>query len=156
MSQPLVMKNQFGEESINRVLPVGGVNMVPLGGDLVLISAAGVPTSGGSGTGVNVAGKGSLYVNISTGLGYQQQGLISAPSWVLIESGNSSVIAATLTGLSAASGVLSASDSILQGFNKLAGNVAAHQANSTAPDVATLVTDFNALLAKLQAAHMMA
>lgn len=33
---------------------------------------------------------------------------------------------------------------------------AAHQANSTAPDVATLVTDFNALLAKLQAAGLMA
>jgi hypothetical protein len=34
--------------------------------------------------------------------------------------------------------------------------VAAHQANSVAADVATLVTDFNALLAKLQAAGLMA
>lgn len=33
---------------------------------------------------------------------------------------------------------------------------AAAQANSTAPDVATLVTDFNALLAKLRTAGLMA
>ena len=33
---------------------------------------------------------------------------------------------------------------------------AAHQANSTATDVAGLVADFNALLAKLQAAGLMA
>lgn len=33
---------------------------------------------------------------------------------------------------------------------------AAHQADSAAADVATLVTDFNALLAKLQAAGLMA
>jgi hypothetical protein len=33
--------------------------------------------------------------------------------------------------------------------------VAATQANSTAADVATLVTDFNALLAKLKAAGLM-
>lgn len=37
----------------------------------------------------------------------------------------------------------------------LAVSQAAHQADSTAPDVATLVTDFNALLAKLQAAGLM-
>ena len=34
-------------------------------------------------------------------------------------------------------------------------NVAAHQANSVAADVATIVSDFNALLAKLQAAGLM-
>lgn len=34
--------------------------------------------------------------------------------------------------------------------------VAAHQANSAAADIATMVTDFNALLAKLQAAGLMA
>ncbi|KWH03694.1 hypothetical protein WT58_23970 [Burkholderia territorii] len=33
---------------------------------------------------------------------------------------------------------------------------AATQANSTAPDIATMVTDFNALLAKLKAAGIMA
>lgn len=33
---------------------------------------------------------------------------------------------------------------------------AAHQANSAAADIATMVTDFNALLAKLQAAGLMA
>lgn len=61
-----------------------------------------------------------------------------------------------LTGFSAAPGTLSASDNVLQGLQKLAGNVAAHQANSTAVDVAGLVVDFNALLAKLQTAHLMA
>ena len=35
-------------------------------------------------------------------------------------------------------------------------NQAAAQADSTAPDVATLVSDFNALLAKLRAANLMA
>lgn len=60
-----------------------------------------------------------------------------------------------LTGFTSGGGVVAGTDTVIQGLQKLAGNVAAHQANSTAPDVATLVTDFNALLAKLQAAHLM-
>lgn len=38
----------------------------------------------------------------------------------------------------------------------LVGEVAAYQAASTAPDVATLKTDFNNLLTKLKAAGLMA
>lgn len=41
-------------------------------------------------------------------------------------------------------------------MQNLTGEVVAHQANSTATDVAGLVADFNALLAKLQAAGIMA
>lgn len=41
-------------------------------------------------------------------------------------------------------------------FQQSQAGQAAHQANSAAVDVATLVTDFNALLAKLQAAGLMA
>jgi hypothetical protein len=41
-------------------------------------------------------------------------------------------------------------------LNGTAVTQAADQANSTAADVATLVTDFNSLLAKLKAAGLMA
>lgn len=60
-----------------------------------------------------------------------------------------------LTGFTAGAGTVLATDTVIQGLQKLAGNVAAHQINSTASDVAGLVVDFNALLAKLQAAHLM-
>lgn len=60
-----------------------------------------------------------------------------------------------LTGYSAGAGVCSATDTVIACLQKLGGNVAAHQADSTASDVAGLVADFNALLAKLQAAHLM-
>ena len=60
-----------------------------------------------------------------------------------------------LTGYSAGGGTCAGTDTVIQCLQKLGGNVAAHQANSTAVDVAGLVTDFNALLAKLQAAHLM-
>lgn len=68
---------------------------------------------------------------------------------------NRTVLVNVLTGFTAGAGTLSSTDTVLSGLQKLAGNVAAHQANSTAPDVAALVVDFNALLAKLQAANLM-
>ena len=46
--------------------------------------------------------------------------------------------------------------SAVAAINELAAKVAATQANSTATDAAGLVTDFNALLAKLKAAGLMA
>ncbi len=120
--QPLILTNQFGEESINTIGSPGGVTLMPLGGDLVLMRGTGAPTSGASGTGDNIAGKGSIYVDVATGLWYQQQGAITSPSWVLIESGNAAIIAALLTGFSAGAGTVAGTDTILQGFNKLAGN----------------------------------
>jgi hypothetical protein len=68
---------------------------------------------------------------------------------------NKTVLTNVLTGLSAGTGTISSADTVLSAFNKVAGNVAAHQNDSTATDVAGLVSDFNALLSKLQAAHLM-
>ncbi len=154
MTSKLIIKNQFGEESLNIV----GGSVFPLSssGNIVLMTGATAPTSGASGTGDNIAGKGSLYVAQDTGALYSQQGAITAPSWVILEAGSASVLATALTGLTPAAGTLAASDTVLGAFNKIAGNVAAHQADSVAADTAALVVDFNALLAKLQAANLMA
>ncbi len=208
MSNQLVLKNQYGEESVNQILP-GGTSYLAgfqLGSNVILFSGATAPVDGT--TGDNVAAKGSLYVAIDSGALYQNSGTITSPVWVIVDTGSSAlatvivgyvsgagsisaadtilqainklngnqvlskatadaalpsasftaaaVTGKALTGFSAGAGTLSASDTILEGFNKLAGNVAAHQADSVAGDVAALVADFNALLAKLQAAHLMA
>lgn len=119
--QKLILTNQFGEESINYVTAAA---WFPLAGtDLVIGSGASAPTSGASGTGDDIAGTGSLYVARDTGLLYQQVGLITAPSWVALESG-SSELGQVLTGLVAAAGDVTAADTILTAFNKLAGNFA--------------------------------
>ena len=48
------------------------------------MNAAGVPVDGT--TGDNFAGKGSLYVNISTGILYINTGTITSPTWVVVGS----------------------------------------------------------------------
>jgi len=60
-------------------------------------------------------------------------------------------------------GALDDSDTLLEALGKLEattatkfGTQAAHQANSTAADLTAMKVDFNALLAKLQAAGLMA
>lgn len=45
---------------------------------------SGAPTSGTSGTGVNVAGPGSTYIDKTTGNRYIQIGLITSPTWIQI------------------------------------------------------------------------
>jgi hypothetical protein len=52
--------------------------------DVVFMNAAGVPVDGT--TGDNFAGKGSLYVNISTGILYINTGTITSPTWVVVGS----------------------------------------------------------------------
>ena len=52
--------------------------------DVVVMTAAGAPTSGASGTGDNFAGTGSLYVDVTAGTLYIQTGAITAPNWVVV------------------------------------------------------------------------
>lgn len=96
-----------------------------LSNDVVVFSGATAPVSGASGTGDNFAGKGSFYIALDTGAWYQQTGAITSPTWVIIEAGSASVLATPLTGYVSGAGSVSASDTILQGFNKLNGNAAA-------------------------------
>jgi len=52
--------------------------------DVVFMNAAGVPQNGT--TGANFAGKGSLYVNITTGILYINTGTLVSPTWVVVGS----------------------------------------------------------------------
>lgn len=54
--------------------------------DVVVLVGAGVPSSGASGTGDDVAGKGSLYVDITNGKLYINGGVITSPDWKLVTS----------------------------------------------------------------------
>lgn len=54
--------------------------------DVVFLTGDGAPTSGASGTGDNVAGKGSVYIDITNGKLYVQGGAITAPDWKLVTS----------------------------------------------------------------------
>lgn len=119
--------------------------------DVCIFSGATAPVNGT--TGDNFAGPGSLYIARDTGALYQQTSLITTPVWAILAAG--SPLSTSLTGLSAIAGTISASDTILSAFNKVAGNRAAAQVDSVAADVAALVVDFNALLAKLRTANLM-
>lgn len=214
--QKLVLVNQFGEESINVVegsyLPLPGTTSI------IIMNGATAPVDGT--TGDNIAGKGSIYIAQDTGLMYLQTSLITTPVWTILEAGAASVIATAITGFVSGAGTVGATDTILQAFNKVSGNLqnravianlltgyvsgagtvaatdtilqavnklngnqvlskatadaalpaagftsaaikalasfkASHQADSVAADVAAMVVDFNALLAKLQAAGFM-
>lgn len=118
--QKLVLKNQFGEESINYVqgtyLPLPGTTL-----NLVVFSGASTPVNGGSGTGANVAGKGSLYTARDTGVLYINTGTLSTPTWSSAgTTTNAATIASTLTAFSAGAGTVSSADSILTAIQKLA------------------------------------
>lgn len=52
--------------------------------DVVFLTGAGAPTSGASGTGDNVAGPGSGYIDITNGNWYIQIGAITSPDWKLV------------------------------------------------------------------------
>ncbi len=147
-NQPLVITNQFGEESINQ-LTGAATSWTPLHpeGDICLGTGASAPTSGASGTGDNIAGTGSIYIAQDTGLYYQQTGLITSPTWVAAGSAGAGAL---LTGLSVSAALLASSDTILQGFNKLGAlqngtfvptseNVSAAGAISTTKMVSVLV-----------------
>lgn len=117
----MVLKNQFGETSIN-VLQGSALPLTP-SGNVILLAGATAPVDGT--TGDNIAGKGSLYIAKDTGLLYLQTSLITTPVWTIVQAGAASVLATALTGYVSGAGVLASTDTILQGFNKLNGNAAA-------------------------------
>lgn len=116
--QKFIMTNQFGEESINVV----GSSILPLANNVCVFSGATAPVNGT--TGDDFAGPGSIYVALDSGLAYQQTGLISNPTWVAMGSAG---VGALLTGFVAGAGTVAASDTIVQGFNKVVGNQSALQ-----------------------------
>lgn len=111
----LVLKNQFGEESIN--VNVGAVVPISASGNLLILNGATAPVDGT--TGDNIAAKGSLYIAKDTGALYYNSGIITAPVWTAIGAGTTSTL---LTGFSSGAGTVSGADTVLQGFNKLVGN----------------------------------
>lgn len=116
-NQKLVIQNQFGETSINTL--TGSYVPLPGTANQVIITGASAPTSGGSGTGHGIAGTGSMYLAQDSGLLYLNTNTKASPTWT-IQTGNG--ITAVLTGFSAGAGTVAATDTVLQGFNKLAGN----------------------------------
>lgn len=121
----LVLKNKYGEESSNTVMPGSTY------AGITPIAANTIPA--------NLTGSSA----VPTPATYAAVGAKLPPTMLL-------------TGFTAGAGTVGAGDTVIAAIQKLAGNKAAHQANSTASDVAGLVVDFNALLAKLQAANLMA
>ncbi len=173
----LVLQNQFGETSINYVMTGGnfiggqiaansivsnltGSVAYPLANSYALVSAKLTPamllTGYTSGAGV-VASTDTVLQGINK-LNGNAAAIKSTADAALPTASftDAAVTAKLLTGLSVSSGAPVAGDTILAAVGKLAGNVAAHQADSVAADVPALVADFNALLAKLIAAKLMA
>lgn len=111
----LILKNQFGEQSNNNVVSSG----LPLAHDFTIFSGATAPVNGGSGTGVGFAGTGSLYVARDTGALYQNTNTKASPTWG--QTGTSTLTTA-LTGFVAGAGTVSATDTVLQAFDKVVGN----------------------------------
>lgn len=109
----LILKNQFGEESINVVIG-SAAPIVPGSSNIVSFAGATAPINGT--TGDNFAAKGSIYIAIDTGAMYQNTGTITAPVWTAFAASNASGL---LTGLSVSAALLASSDTVLQGFNKL-------------------------------------
>lgn len=108
----LIVKNQFGEQSnftnVGPSLPLAGA------ANVILLNGATAPVDGT--TGDNIAAKGSIYIARDTGAAYYNSGTITVPAWTAFAAANASGL---LTGLSVSAGLLAASDTVLQGFNKL-------------------------------------
>lgn len=115
----LIMKNQFGEQSNNTI--VGPT--LPLAGsaNVVIMTGATTPVNGGSGTGAGIAAKGSFYIAQDSGTLYQNTNTKASPTWT---ASTGSGISAVLTGFVSGAGTIAATDTILQAFNKAAGNEA--------------------------------
>ncbi len=108
----LVLQNQFGEDSINVML--GSVRPLVPDSDIILLSGATTPVDGTTGAGI--AEKGSFYIAQDTGALYYNSNTKTSPTWSAIGSGTTATL---LTGLSAATGALASTDSVIQGFDKL-------------------------------------
>lgn len=129
----LFLTNEFGEAHQN---VVGGTG-VPLPGsaNVILMTGATTPVNGGSGTGAGLAAKGSLYIAQDTGVLYQNTNTKTSPTWT---ASTGSGISAALTGFVAGAGTVSASDTVLQGFNKTVGNQLALQNGTFTPQTETV------------------
>lgn len=97
----LILKNQYGEESINVVQGI-------------LLTGAGAPVDGT--TGAKVSPKGGLYQDLTNAALYQNTGTKTTPAWTQIGTANTSAV---LTGYVASAGIVAAADTILQAFQKL-------------------------------------
>jgi len=113
----------------------------------IAMTSAQILVGGADGVGVAVAVTGDVAISAA--------GLTSVSA--------ATVTGKLLTGFVAGAGTVAATDSILAGFNKLAGemplkltaDICAAQANSVAADVPAMVVDFNGLLAKLRTAGIL-
>lgn len=101
---PLILTNNFGEKTENQVQGL-------------LLSGATAPVDGT--TGAKVSPKGGLYIAADTGALYQNTGTLAVPAWAQVGAG---VLTQALAGFSAGAGTLSSADTVLQAFDKLAGN----------------------------------
>lgn len=103
------------------------------------LEGSGAPTSGGSGTGLNYAAKGSDYVDYASGKHYVNYGTAASPSWAVVpriltftssaSSGGAATEAMVLTGLLSTDTILAVSQSVkganslpLLGYNTLAAD----------------------------------
>lgn len=110
----MVLRNQYGEVSLNYVQGLAGMPIVPGSGNIVSFAGATAPVDGT--TGDNFAAKGSLYIAKDTGAIYVNTGTITAPVWTAIGTMSTSTL---LTGYVFAPGAVASTDTILQAFDKL-------------------------------------
>lgn len=111
MAFKLVMPNQFGEVSINTP------QNAPDAGGPCLFGDEGVPDMD--------AVENSLYLRTDAPSldAWLYRNTDGADTWEAINSGSAAeVLATALTGFSAGAGTVAATDTVLQAFNKLAGN----------------------------------
>lgn len=145
----------------NRWTDIFGIRFRPGGGTATWTSQAGTPEGSLTATG------GSLVTDTATGLGYLKTTVGSGTAGykqIVIAGAYTAapltMATAKLLGRTTASTGAAEEISVGNGLAMSAGNLAvapaAAQANSTAPDIATMVTDFNALLTKLRAANLLA
>lgn len=81
MARYFVYTGDFGDVASSRVGRTDDINAMPTGSNITWLSGAGAPTDGAAGTGVNVAGRGSFYTDIDTGVTYIQLGAITNVEW---------------------------------------------------------------------------
>lgn len=109
----------FLANQLNSVDAENAGGVVQLGNGVVIIQGDGAPVDGT--TGLDVAGLGSLYLDVTNGALYINQDDNTNPTWAL----ESSVtpINSLLTGFVSGAGTVASTDSILEGIQKLSGNL---------------------------------
>lgn len=83
--------------------------------DVWQIADAGAPTNGTSGTGANFAGRGSSYVNTTTGDKYLNAGTKASPTWVIIGVGSFDPAAGIVASGTVTSGATTATSIVVAG-----------------------------------------